>query len=277
MLATPHYVVLPNQLYIGTCNINSFRDLEERVQVVTRMKLADGFQNVYETGVKGVGIRLTLTTLQSRPRTQIPIPFELSYPNAANLGIASPGVFTYEFVRTGQQVEGGAAVINLTVKHYMMGYNLSDVTVGGTIRVESERYFSGCSGTENLNISMGRVASTELGKKPARNFNLDVLCSGLPAGTKIPVKVYFEGNADGPGRLNLEPGGAKGVELSLSNEQNTPLPFSRGAAMDMTWTRTQPDGEIYRLPVSAEYVKKPSQKVEPGRANATLNYIIEYD
>ncbi|MCP1482003.1 type 1 fimbria pilin [Pseudomonas chlororaphis] len=146
-----------------------------------------------------------------------------------------------------------------------------DIKIGGIVNIKTQSYFSDCTGVEKLNITMGRILIEKLEKDEEPSFNLDELCSGMAAGTKVPVKVYFEGSSDGPGRLNLEPGGATGVEISLLNDRGVKLPFSQGNALSMTWIRSEPKGEIYRLPVVANYVKKSSQKIVPRKANATLN------
>lgn len=230
--------------------------------------LADGFTNVFETGLTGVGVRI------SAGRNTLP--WEFSYNNASNQ-LSLPTNLRIEFIRLSRDVATGNVLMNFKILLHVHTWNPAEIRIEGNTDLQSQSYFSGCAGVEKLNIPMGRLPIANLGGSQRKTFNLDVLCSGMAAGTKVPVKVYFEGSSDGPGRLNLEPGGAEGVEISLASDRGVSLPFSQGNALDMTWTRSEPTGELYRLPVVAEYVKKTSQKVEPGRANATLNYILEYN
>eukprot|EP01133_Synstelium_polycarpum_P005897 gene5897-6825_t len=237
--------------------------------IIEGEQLVEGFTNVYKSGLAGVGIRFLHYNTTILP---------YSYHGSTETFTYANGVpyVTVEFVRTSRDVVSGEAFINFKISTMLNGWKSSELFISGTTKLQSQAYFSGCTGVDKVNIPMGRVAIGELDAKPTP-FNLDVLCSGAPAGTKLPVKVYFEGSSDGPGRLNLEPGGAKGVDISLTNDRGVALPFSQGSALSMTWTRTQPQGELYRLPVVAKYEKKGALKVEVGKANATLNYILEYN
>jgi type 1 fimbria pilin len=235
-------------------------------------ELAEGFTNVYKSGVKGIGVRLVDTDYG----LYRPLPYSTSYNNSENVRFESIYRITAEFVRTTQDVDSGLADMNFLIKFKVNDWNAREIRIIGTTPIENLVYFEGCSGVGNINIPMGKVAISELGTRPAKQFDLDVLCSGLPTGTKPPVNVWFEGDSAGTGRLNLLPGGAQGVEIALSEPQGTELPFTKAGALSMDWIRSQPDGEIYRLPIKAEYVKKQNQKVTAGKADAVLNYILEY-
>lgn len=224
---------------------------------------------VYKTGVDGVGIRFVLSN-------GIVLPVSFVSNNSAPSWLIARSLRA-DFIRTSREVASGEVKMNLTSEQIFSGWNARQLRIKVDAKVQSQAYFSGCTGVEKLNVALGRVSLAGADTARQKPFNLDVLCSGAAAGSKIPVKVYFEGDSDGPGRLNLEPGGAQGVEISLLNDRSVKLPFSQGSALDMTWTRSEPKGEVYRLPVIAEYAKKASQKVVPGRANATLNYILEYN
>ncbi|MDD1141014.1 fimbrial protein [Pseudomonas sp. TNT2022 ID233] len=233
-------------------------------------ELVDGYSNVYKTGLAGVGIMI----VGSNPSMKVPSKYELT--NGVGVGPYMIQLMSYVLIRTSRDVAQGEVLIDLNVNEIVNDWIGSTTHVTGLVKITSESYFNGCRGVEKINISMGRILIADIGSTQ-REFNLDVLCSGMSAGTKVPVKVYFDGSSDGAGRLNLEPGGAKGVEISLLNDRGAKLPFSKASAEAMTWTRSEPGGEIYRLPVIAKYAKKSSQKVEAGKANATLNYILEYN
>lgn len=127
-----------------------------------------------------------------------------------------------------------------------------------------------------MDISMGHVPITDIGEKQ-HSFGLDVVCSGMAAGTKIPGRVYFDGNSDGPGQLNLDLGCAKDVYISLLSDKGVIIPFSLGNALAMIWMRSEPKGEIYRLSVVASYAKRNLQNTGVGKANAALIYLLEYN
>lgn len=233
-------------------------------------ELADGFTDVFKTGTKGIGVRFVRST-------GTPLLGENEAPNGVTKYYSLPKNLKLQFIRTSRDVGQGDTPMDFSIVVNVNGWDAAVIKFEGSINFKSLNYFSGCSGTEKINVSMGRVTKSAIADIDEKNFNLDVLCSGMAAGTKVPVKVYFEGSSDGPGRLNLEPGGAKGVEILLRNERGVNLPFSQSSALSMTWVRSEPRGEIYRLPVVADYVKKPAEDIVPGKANATLNYILEYN
>lgn len=259
-------VITVNNVQDAKCPL-SVKTLVDSYSIEGR-ELVEGFTNVYKTGVKGIGVRLL--------NNSYVLPYERAYNNASNTIFQSIYRITVELIRTSQDVGSGVADMNFLIKYKLNDWNAQEIRIIGTTPIENLIYFEGCSGVGNINIPMGKMAISELGTRPAKQFDLDVLCSGLPTGTKPPVNVWFEGDSAGTGRLNLLPGGAQGVEIALSEPQGTELPFTKAGALSMDWIRSQPDGEIYRLPIKAEYVKKQNQKVTAGKADAVLNYILEY-
>lgn len=229
-----------------------------------------GYTDVYDTGLPGVGVRL----LDSSSRQ---IPFEGSYSNAPAMVTNITPKLNFQFVRTGRDVANGPAKMNFVIRYKVMDWEAANIVVQGQTNLTTPNYFSGCTGTESININLSRVARSEVDKAPERAFNLDVLCAGANAGSKLPVKVYFEGASRGTGLLSLTPGGAKGVEIQLTTDKGIKLPFTKSSALSMTWTQSEPQGELYRLPVVAKYVRQGAAVIEPGIANAALNYILEYN
>ena len=238
------------------------------------LQLEDGYSDVYKTGVKGVGLRLT--------SSQQAIPRELTSNNGNVTSIIFDSIITYEFVRTHFIVGTGRINLNFKITLRVNGWLAGTLNANNITVLENKGYFDGCAGVrKDIKVPMGKVWAGEIraNSAPTKSFTLDVRCTGLPAGSKLPVKTYFEGDSPGTGRLNILEGGASGVEISLLAGQGTgiKLPFSRGQAIDMTWQRSDAEGEIYTLPINARYVQKDSLKVEPGKADAVLNYIIEYN
>lgn len=242
----------------------------ERVSLTSGMKLADGFSNVYETGVSGIGIRFSLLNRQGRKY----VPYEFKYPRN---GSEVWGTIIYDFVKTDAVVRNGVADINATFQHSFNGdWNSSDLKVSGTIKIENERRITSCVSIGDTLIRMGAVDASVVGTTAGRDFSLQAKCNhDGPSGQPLPVKVYFEGDTAGPGRLNLAAGGAQGIEISLTDDTGRPMPFSEINAVNMTSPDTTTGN--YMLRVNAEYVQKPGQKIIPGQANATLNYIFEYN
>lgn len=279
-------VTLPSSIYVSNAPIGSVmassppldamassyltcqsKQVTQSVKVEQAV-LAEGFPDVYQTGVTGVGVRIS-DSLYARV-----YPYSRTW-NA--IGFIDPiRQVRIEYIRTSRGVATGDATLKFFLLLSMNGVDMQEVSFVGNTNIQAGQYFSGCEGVEKISIFLGHMSMADIGEK-SQAFNLDVICSGLPAGTKVPVRVYFDGDSDGPGRLNLEPDGASGIEILLVTDRSVKLPFSMGSALAMTWIRSEPTGEIYRLPVVAAYEKKASQKVKGGRANATLNYILEYN
>ncbi|WP_281688465.1 fimbrial protein [Pseudomonas citronellolis] len=228
------------------------------------------YDNVHKTNLPGVGIHIAWERGLSGSG---------EYENSPTSTVSLSRTARLVLVRTAREVAGGNLQLNHWVKFVVNGWTAAEVGLVGQINLINSGYFSGCTGVKMLDLPMGRVMASELGQQEAaQNFNLDVLCSGLPAGSKLPVKVYFEGSSDGPGRLNLTPGGAKGVEIALTTDNpGVKLPFTKADALGMKWIRSEPKGELFRLPIRAQYVRKGKEPVGGGKANAVLNYILEYN
>lgn len=250
------------------CPISTNPRLNESYSI--QGQLEEGFTNIYKTGLQGVGVRFS-TSMNNI------IPYNTNEGNGAVAVSAPPSGITVEVVRTNKNVASGEGRSDVKIKYSINGMNAAEINVNGTTNFKSKDYFAGCVGLENINVPMGKVAVSDIGKGEVKRFNLDVVCSGMAPGTQVPVKVYFEGRSTGTGYLGLEPGGAQGVEIHLWAEGGYLLPFEKTYALKMSWIKSEPRGEMYRLPVLAEYQKRGSQKVEVGKANATLNYILEYN
>ncbi|WP_085702943.1 fimbrial protein [Pseudomonas sp. B15(2017)] len=265
VMAAGESVLLHNEMFLGgKCKSKPYIGK----YYIANRELADGFTDVYKTDLTGVGVRV-----RARVAGQFNnLPFEKSFTGAFASMIA---LVKLEFVRTGRFVGQGTASMNFSIQQEVNGWNASQVDINGSTTLTNRSYFSGCAGVEQLNIHLGKIPSIDLGKQQTP-FNLEVLCEGMMAGSQVPVRVYFEGSSDGPGRLNLDAGGAKGVEIVLKSRE-TPLPFSASKALSMSWIRTQDNRELYSIPLSAGYARKGAERFNAGKANASLNYIIEYD
>lgn len=239
-------------------------------------QLESGYKDVYKTGITGVGVRFRSNYYS----TEYTVPGVFRISNGVAMVNAPMYKLTYEFVRTALDVRAGAVNLNFIFRYQLNDWHAANISGNGTVHLETDSYFAGCAGVrKDIQVPMRDVWVGELQNNPRTEaFNLDVRCIGLPAGSKLPVKAYFEGDSPGAGRLNLSDGGATGVEILLRvGLAGIPLPFSQGQAIHMTWQRSDVEGEVYTLPITARYAKKTGSQVVPGRADAVLNYIIEYN
>lgn len=232
--------------------------------------LVPGYSDVYSTNLRGVGLRIT--ALRNPSST---IPLNDSYQNSTPLAISITN-FSVDFIRTADKIETGSIDLNLDLYARFHDWTALTLSATGSILVTTNEYFSGCAGSPTTNIRLGNVNVQDLAQRNKRSFNLEVLCAGAPAGSKLPVKVYFEGSNSGPGRLNLTPGGATGVEIAVTSN-GVKLPFNVASALNMDWLRTESGGERYTLPIVAGYERIGNSKVEVGKADATMNYVLEYN
>lgn len=232
--------------------------------------LEDGYDKVYRTNIPGVGVRLVDTA-------KTPLPYESSYTNAVRMSLSLSNPLTLELVRTSRDVKTGILNINIKIKVRIHDWDAAEITIAGPIDLTSSSYFSGCTGEKSQNIPLGKVAIPLLEQQVPHAVGLNVLCTGLLPGSKLPVKIYFEGSNEGSGMLNLTPGGAEGVGVALTTPAGVKLPFAKWSGIAMQWVRTEEDGERYTFEFNAKYARKGSAKMTPGRADAVLNYILDYN
>lgn len=230
-------------------------------------RLAPGYSDVYSTNVPGVGFRLV-----ERGYFADSVPFTRSRQNAVALsfGISELNV---EFIRTAFEIKTGTVDLNFTLYARYHDWTALTFYANSSVLLTTKEYFTGCAGAKTITFPLGKVNAADLPLRKTRRLNLEVVCTGLPAGSKLPVKVYFEGSFNGPGRLSLTPGGATGVEIALSRD-GTKLP---GSAVDMDWMRSESGGERYRLPIDVGYERIGDSTVTVGQANGTMNYVIDYN
>ncbi|BBN53712.1 hypothetical protein TRE132_18370 [Pseudomonas chlororaphis subsp. aurantiaca] len=151
------------------------------------------------------------------------------------------------------------------------------------VELVNDAMFAGCESVGGaVNVAMGKQTVDNIKKGSVKEvpFNFDVRCTGLPPTTKVPVKVYFEGDSPADGLLKLtgqdKPGVASGVGISLVNDKGTKLPFDIARSIPLNWNRSTEDGEVYRFLGSAKYVPTTGQ-ITPGKADATMNFVLDYN
>ncbi|AZD00632.1 Pilin (type 1 fimbria component protein) [Pseudomonas chlororaphis] len=153
----------------------------------------------------------------------------------------------------------------------------------GTTELVNDIFFAGCESVgAAVNVQMGKQTIDNLKKGSVKEvpFNFDVRCEGLKSDTKVPVKVYFEGNSQADGLLKLinlgQPGVASGVGISLVNDKGVKLPFDISRSIALDWNREIAEGSIYRFSGSAKYVPTGSE-IKPGKGDATMSFVLNYN
>ncbi|WP_271409774.1 fimbrial protein [Pseudomonas sp. Q1-7] len=233
----------------------------------------------FETNIPGIALRTGLTFTADTYVVYAP---RGVYPVGSN--DYSVRTLTIQLVRTDTSVSSGTLPTNFKVKLSTRGDPTLQytVTVGGNSEVISE-LFSSCSAVNAVvDVQMGKESIENLtsGRATERPFNFDVRCEGLKPTTPPPVRVYFEGNSSADGMLALSgagtPGVASGIGISLVDNKGVKLPFAKARQIKIDHLRSEPQGEVYRFSGTAKYALTSGQ-VKPGKANATMTYVIEYN
>jgi type 1 fimbria pilin len=246
-----------------------------------------GSQGLYDSGVPGIGIRIGHSSRAGNS------PY---FPPSTFKGITStlvyfPSVVKIDFVRTDFGVGKGAMPsfnykTNFFIDTSYTTPRRAVYAIEGeslTTKFEHDVFFTTChTPKSSTEVNMGRPAAEQVKHGSVQDvpFALDVVCEGFNPTVKPPVKVYFEGNSVRDGLLNLngvgQPGVAKGVAISLTNDKNVALPFSQDKAVALDWQSSGPSTEMYRFVANARYVPTGTE-VAAGKADATLTYVLEYN
>ncbi|MGN7743759.1 fimbrial protein [Pseudomonas sp. 22526] len=254
---------------------------------VTTSLTSRGSQALYDSGVPGVGIRIGHHASYNWTSPKYP-PFTYTGVNGL---LPFFDRVTIEFVRTDIGVgKGDMPSFDYETSFFIdTSYTTprrAVYAIEGTdlkTKFEHNAFFTTCyTPKSSTEVKMGRPAVEQVkrGSVQDQTFVLDVVCKGLNPTVKPPVKVYFEGNSVRDGLLNLnglgQPGVAKGVGISLSNDKNVALPFSQDKAVALDWQSSGPGTEMYHFAGKARYVTT-GMEVAAGKADATLTYILEYN
>jgi len=250
-------------------------------------QLVPGYSNVYKTSVDGIGVRFAF--VDSRGGVKIP-PY--SYPGATGGGapiISVPNKVRVELVRTATGV-GSGGTVSLAFNAVFDADKDSSGNIlrlyingTGTTQVTNNVYFGGCKTTTPVtNVRMGKepIERIKSGRAAEYSFSLEVACGTTKPSNPLPVKLYFEGDNEAAGLLRLSgrgsPGVAAGVGIALTSDKGIKLPFTQANALTMDWSRSSPDGEVYRFTGNARYAPT-TGAITAGSGNATLNFVIQYN
>ncbi|AMS13483.1 fimbrial protein [Pseudomonas chlororaphis] len=233
---------------------------------------------VYETGIKGVGVKFCL-----------PLSGETTYCTPTSMGayygrFKAPHFMEVVFVRTGSDVASGNIPMVFNMNWVVQDSNISLVARSqGATELVNDVFFAGCESVgAAVNVQMGKQTIANITRGSVREvpFNFDVRCEGLKPDTKVPVKVYFEGNSQADGMLKLanlgQAGVASGVGISLVSDKGVKLPFAISRSIALDWNREIAEGSIYRFSGSAKYVPTGSE-IKPGKGDATMSFVLNYN
>ncbi|KPD28912.1 hypothetical protein AOA77_11900 [Pseudomonas paraeruginosa] len=62
----------------------------------------------------------------------------------------------------------------------------------------------------------------------------------------------------------------------MKNDNGVALPFAKERAVSLAWRNSAPDAEIYGFSGKAKYVATGGEVI-PGKADAVLTYVLEYN
>ncbi|AZC82786.1 hypothetical protein C4K30_3674 [Pseudomonas chlororaphis subsp. piscium] len=257
---------------------------------VTTNLASRGSPGLYDSGVPGIGIRIGHYDDQNWGSPVYP-PYTITFQVSVGSISYFPNRMKIDFVRTDIGVgKGDMPSFNYKTSYFIDANNTTPAravfAIEGTglkTKFEHNAFFTTCyTPKSSTEVNMGRPAAEQVKRGSVQDFPfaLDVVCNGLNPTVKPPVKVYFEGNSVRDGVLNLngvgQPGVAKGVAISLSNDKNVALPFSKAKAVALDWQSSGPGTEMYRFAAKARYVTTAAEVVA-GKADATLTYVLEYN
>ncbi|MDT4814349.1 Fimbrial protein [compost metagenome] len=245
-----------------------------------------GFDNVYDSGVAGVGIRVSFDSHYGNwgGRQYAPLDYEAFGPTVP---VVYPDKVIVEFIRTGMAVGSGETLpLSFSTDFYVATNPQSRSTISATsqkTKLINKVYYTSCYNPSPYpTVDLGRPykALVQQGQVTEKAFSLNIRCDGLNPTTKPPVKIYYEGKSPRDGVLDLtgagQPGVAKGVGIALTNDKGVALPFTKAKALPLTWQASAPDAELYRFDAKAKYIATGGE-VTAGKANTTLTYVLEYN
>lgn len=251
----------------------------------TTLKPVDAAQNIYETGVTGVGIRIRFKTNSGNWSTPLVPPFDqaVRFP----LLVLYPNRMLVEFIRTGMDVgRGDILSFDLNTSYYVTTSPVTRYSIIGTqlkTTLVNNIYFTSCynpASAPTVNLGRPAIGEVKQGNTIQKDFSLDIRCDGMNQTTKPTVSIYFEGNSPRDGLLLTDGQGqagmAQGVGVALTNTQGVALPFSKAKAMPMTWTSSGVNSEFYHFAGKARYIASGGE-IKAGKADATLTYVLQYN
>ncbi|HCM6451799.1 TPA: fimbrial protein [Klebsiella pneumoniae] len=222
--------------------------------------------NIYNTNLPGVGIRLTNTASGKM------LPYDQSASANTYIFIGGNGIKA-ELIKTGD-ITGGTLDTGLLARASVANqFYFASATLNGTNTITSES----CSVTTNpVNVPLGDHDKSEFsgpGSATAwQTFNINLSCI---QGARINVRIDATADSDAgvPGviKLDSDPANASGVGVQLwYRYEDSPVQFGQER-----YYYTSPSGGNEYVQLQARYYQT-TQSVTAGKANATATFTLTY-
>lgn len=272
-------------LYQGTSTAGSVMDdyCSNPVTVTPTMaylssQISSYGNNVYETSVDGIGIRVSFSGVYRSPGTDIQMPgVPMSLPTVIS-GLPAYGIrgidgyITVTLIKTGP-VSGGVMPAGVVMRLSIAGVTVGEPTasIGSVVVIGST-----CKVTnENIQIKLDDILASKMSGVGStynpKNFNVGLNCD---PGARVSATLRGNDNPDTSvdGVLQLSNAGgddvADGVGIQILNN-NVPMPLDQLISL-RTFTTTQET-----LPFTVRYYQTKSD-IKTGKANATATLEITY-
>ncbi|QQN35999.1 fimbrial protein [Rahnella aceris] len=220
--------------------------------------------SIYNSGVTGVGIRVTINYQQVNPVHVVQTktgdgttPFYVS-----NVKV--------EFVKTGEIVPGKVTTGNLASVVMMDSAGKKDVFKVNIGTVVIKQASCEITGSSAIPVPMGDAKKEDFSGK---NSTLP------PVDIKIPLQCYADTTVNisfdaqsslGNGIIDLTKGGAEGVGIQLKLNSKL-VEFDKKTFV----TKTTQEG-AFDIPLTAAYIQT-ADTIKPGVANAVANFTVTYE
>lgn len=229
--------------------------------------------NVYDTNIPGVGIRMYSTSAGGDVRGALPYWGSLQFPPAVALWTGSAK--TVQLVKTSSNTVGAGVITPGTLSRGFM--NTSPRLYFYTMTLTNATIVAAACTVTNTSVlvPLGQKMTTDFtgvgSTTKNESFNIPLNCN---ANTR--VKVTLDGTADPSGAkgvLALSPSGTEKVATGVGVQvlyNNTPVTFG-----SLITVGTAGSG-VYNIPLVGRYYQTAS-KVTSGRANATATFTMTYN
>ncbi|MGY2138901.1 fimbrial protein [Pseudomonas reactans] len=231
---------------------------------------------IYASGIPGVGLRI-LHNANYVPQNWTLVP---------GRNMISVGEITLELVKVGDITGGGKIGSNLSSLNFLNILDESSAMKAMYFRAPLEVKLANptCSvDTAVMDVDAGSVNLSELavtGRSPAKNFTIDLTCSGGTGSATTDVYVTLTDQNQISNRttqLTLTRGGATGVVMEVNNKNglvsfgaDSQLPGNPGQ-----WLEGSATNGAFSIPLSVNYLQV-DPNPQPGVANAVASYTLSY-
>ena len=270
VIATKRFSRVQANTHVGTCTNGGHGYAE-----MTQGAPIAGFDSVYSTNVKGIGIRLT-SYVGDRPAFYYP--HTTTYSGNVDIVYFASSYYIVELIKT-EAVTGTGSLTNGEVARVRLdrGVPISSVFVpanGVTIVTPS------CTvdaGSRNILVQLGKVPVKNFSgvgsTAGARPFSIQLNCSaGVAAANTVFLRMDAAADPSGQqGLLQLTqgPGVATGVGIQVLDKNSVGVKFGEDALVGPS-----KDGS-YVLPFTARYFQT-APTVTAGPANGVATFTLNY-